>query len=75
MRAEVDQELQKINDLYDKRCRDYAHMVSEECDSEESKAVAGERPGRIPAPRGVEPSRNRSLQRPRPWSFCGQRSL
>lgn len=43
MRTEVDQELLKINDLYDKRCRDYAQMVSDECEEEVSKATAGER--------------------------------
>lgn len=44
MRTEVDLELLKINDLYDKRCRDYAQMVSDECEEEVSKATAGERP-------------------------------
>ena len=44
MRAEVDHELLKINDLHEKRCRDYAQMVSDECEEEISKATAGERP-------------------------------
>ncbi|CAM9176054.1 unnamed protein product [Ectocarpus sp. 6 AP-2014] len=39
MRAEVDQEMQKISDLYQERCRDYATMVSDECDGEDSKAA------------------------------------
>ncbi|CAB1114152.1 unnamed protein product [Ectocarpus sp. CCAP 1310/34] len=39
MRAEVDQEMRKISDLYQERCRDYARMVSDECDGEDSKAV------------------------------------
>lgn len=41
MKAEVDQELSKINDLYHERSRDYAQMVSDECEGEVSKAVAG----------------------------------
>ncbi|CAN0259132.1 unnamed protein product, partial [Ectocarpus sp. 13 AM-2016] len=39
MRAEVDQEMRKISDLYQERCRDYATMVSDECDCEDSKAA------------------------------------
>lgn len=44
MRETVDKELQKINDLYQERCRDYAQMVSDECESEVSKSSAGEAP-------------------------------
>ncbi|CAM9308136.1 unnamed protein product [Ectocarpus fasciculatus] len=40
MRAEVEQEMRKISDLYQERCRDYATMVSDECDDEDSKAAA-----------------------------------
>lgn len=43
MRAEVDQEMRKISDLYEERCRDYATMVSDECDGEDSKAATGKR--------------------------------
>lgn len=42
MRTELDQELRKIHDLYQERCRDYAQMVSDECEGEVSKAVSGE---------------------------------
>lgn len=44
MRETVDKELQKINDLYQERCRDYAQMVSDECEGEISKSSAGETP-------------------------------
>lgn len=44
MRAEVDRELGKINDLYHERCRDYAQMVTEECEDEVSKTSAGKEP-------------------------------
>lgn len=44
MRAEVDQELRKIGDLYQERCRDYATMVSDDCEASISKAVAGKKP-------------------------------
>lgn len=43
MRAEVDLELGKVNDLYNERCRDFAQMVSDECEGEISKTVAGMR--------------------------------
>lgn len=42
MRETVDKELRKINDLYQERCRDYAQMVSDECEGEVSKSSAGE---------------------------------
>lgn len=44
MRAEVDRELGKINDLYHERCRDYAQMVTDECEDEVSKNSAGKNP-------------------------------
>lgn len=44
MRAEVDRELGKINDLYHERCRDYAQMVTDECEDEVSKNSAGKDP-------------------------------
>lgn len=47
MRAEVDQELRKIDDLYQERCSDYAQMVSEECEGEVTKASAGKQPDRL----------------------------
>lgn len=45
MRETVDRELRKISDLYQDRCRDYAQMVSDECEGEVSKAATGEVPG------------------------------
>lgn len=41
MRAEVDQQLHSINNLYQEHCKDYAQMVSDECEGEISKASAG----------------------------------
>ncbi|CAM9152087.1 unnamed protein product [Hapterophycus canaliculatus] len=40
MRSEVDQELRKIGNLYQEHCRDYAQMVSDECEESISKAAA-----------------------------------
>ncbi|CAM9795518.1 unnamed protein product [Scytosiphon promiscuus] len=40
MRSAVDQELRKIGDLYQERCRDYASMVSDECEASISKAAS-----------------------------------
>lgn len=42
MRMELDQELRKVDGLYEERCRDYAQMVSDDCEAEVSKAVSGE---------------------------------
>lgn len=42
MRAEVDKEMGKIHELYEERCRDYGQMVSDGCEGEVSKKVAGE---------------------------------
>lgn len=41
MRAEIEVELQKVDDLYERRCRDYAQMVSDEVEEETTKAVTG----------------------------------
>lgn len=41
MRTELDAELRKVSDLYQERCRDYALMVSDECEGEISKQVSG----------------------------------
>lgn len=42
MRAEVDKEMGKVQELYEERCRDYGQMVSDECEGAVSKKVDGE---------------------------------
>lgn len=43
MRAEMDTEKQKLSELYQERCRDYAQMVCDEREDEVTKKVAGKR--------------------------------
>lgn len=65
MRETVDKELRKINDLYQERCRDYAQMVSDECEGEISKASAGEAPDEFTCSSGYSGIKRKAIQE---WS-------